>query len=101
MVSQRTQEIGVRMAVGATPARIALQVQRQAGFWVVAGLIGGLAGSLALTRTMRGLLYGISPVDFVSFAAAVAVLVLVATLATYAPSHRAARIDPAAALRSE
>jgi predicted permease len=101
LVSQRTQEIGVRMAVGATPARIALQVQRQAGFWVVAGLIGGLAGSLALTRTMRGLLYGISPVDFVSFAAAVAVLVLVATLATYAPSHRAARIDPAAALRSE
>ena len=89
------------MAVGATPSRIAWQVQGQAGFWIGAGLVGGLAGSLALTRTIRGLLYGISPVDFVSFAVAVAVLVLVAALATYAPSHRAARIDPAVALRSE
>lgn len=101
LVSQRTQEIGVRMAVGATPARIALQVQKQAGLWIGTGLVGGLAGSFALTRTMRGLLFGISPGDPVSFAAAVTVLVGVAALAVYAPSHRAARIDPAVALRSE
>ncbi len=101
LVSKRTQEIGIRMAIGATPVRIALQVQKQAAYWIAAGIAGGLAGSFALTRTMRGLLYGISPGDPASFASAVVVLVLVAAIATLAPSLRAARIDPAAALRSE
>ena len=101
LVSQRTQEIGIRMAVGATPVGIALQVQKQAGLWIGAGIVGGLVGSLALTRTLRGLLYGIEPGDPVSFATAVITLVIVAALAIYAPAHRAARVDPAAALRSE
>jgi predicted lysophospholipase L1 biosynthesis ABC-type transport system permease subunit len=101
LVSQRTQEIGVRMAVGATPGRIALLVQKQAWWWVAGGVAGGIAGAFALTRILRGMLYGISPGDPVSFAAAVIVLVVAAALAAYAPSRRAARIDPAAALRSE
>jgi putative ABC transport system permease protein len=101
LVTQRTREIGVRMAVGARPADIALQIQKQAGVWTGLGLAAGLAGSLALARTVRGLLFEVSPTDPRSLAAAVAVLVAVAALAAWLPARRAARIDPVVALRCE
>lgn len=101
LVAQQTRQIGVRMALGARPRDIALQVQKHAGVWTAAGVAAGLAGSLALARVVRGLLFEVSPVDPLSFSVAVAVLVAVAALAAWLPSHRAARVDPVIALRHE
>ena len=101
LVAQQTRQIGVRMALGARPRDIALQVQKHAGLWTAAGVAAGLAGSLALTKVVRGLLFEVSPADPLSFAVAVAVLVAVAALAAWLPSSRAARVDPAIALRHD
>jgi predicted permease len=101
LVAQQTRQIGVRMALGARPRDIALQVQKHAGLWTAAGIAAGLAGSLTLARVVRGLLFEVSPVDPLSFAVAVTVLVAVARLAAWLPSHRASRVDPVIALRHE
>jgi len=101
LVAQQTRQIGVRMALGARPRDIALQVQKHAGVWTVAGMAAGLGGSLVLTTVVRGLLFEISPADPLSFAVAVAVLVAVAALAAWLPSYRAARVDPVIALRHD
>jgi len=101
LVAQQTRQIGVRMALGARPRDIALQVQKHAGLWTAAGIAAGLAGSLTLARVVRGLLFEVSPVDPLSFAVAVTVLVAVAALAAWLPSHRASRVDPVIALRHE
>jgi len=100
-VARRTREIGVRMAVGARPLDIALQIQKYAGIWTGIGVAAGLASSLALARMIRGLLFGVAPNDPASLLAATLVLVVTAALAAWIPSYRAARIDPAVALRSE
>jgi hypothetical protein len=101
LVAQQTRQIGVRMALGARPRDIALQVQKHAGVWTAAGVTAGLAGSLALTKVVRGLLFEVSPADPLSFALAVAMLVAVAALAAWLPSYRAARVDPVIALRHD
>jgi putative ABC transport system permease protein len=101
LVMQRTREIGVRMAVGAEPRDVVMLIQTHAAVWTGIGIVIGLGCSLALTRTIRGLLYEVSPGDPTSLAIAVAVLAAVSALAAWIPSRRAARVDPIVALRQD
>jgi len=100
-VSQRRREFGVRAALGAARGDLIALVVREGLVVTAVGLVVGLAGAAALTRVMQGLLFGIAPLDAVSFAAAPAMLLPVAALACLVPAYRAARIAPADALRSE
>ena len=101
LVAQQTREIGVRMALGARPRDIGLRVQLRAGAWIAAGVVVGTAGSLALARTVSGLLFEVSPQDPVSLLAPVLALCAAGALAAWLPSRRAARVDPVVALRCE
>jgi predicted permease len=101
LVSQGTREVGIRMALGATPGGILRMVIRQGMIVAIAGVILGIAGAFALTRFMRGLLFGVAPSDPLTFSVIVALLGLVALVASYVPARRAARIDPMVSLRSE
>jgi putative ABC transport system permease protein len=100
-VAQRTREIGVRMALGAEGRNIVALVAKKGGLPVFAGLLLGLASSLALTRSLSNLLYGVSPDDPLTFAAVVLVMFAAASLAMIVPARRASRVDPMIALRSE
>jgi putative ABC transport system permease protein len=100
-VAQRTQEIGVRIALGATPGGILKMVLGQGLLTVAIGLIVGLAGSLLLTRTMRSMLFEISPNDPITIVGIALLLLLIAMLASYIPARRATRVDPMIALRYE
>lgn len=100
-VTRRTAEIGVRMALGATPAAIRTMVVREAFELVAVGSMLGIAGAYGLSRVLRTLLYGVAPTDPLSFAAAVGGLVAVAFLASYLPARRAMTVDPLVALRGE
>jgi predicted permease len=100
-VVQRTQEIGVRMALGATRSGVLWMVVRQASRLSVAGIAMGLVGAFGLTRLVRNMLFGIGPSDTVTFAGAAMVLGAVAIVASLVPALRAARIDPITALRHE
>ena len=100
-VSQRTGELGVRMALGASRVDVLMLVFLQGVRLAGAGLALGVAGALATTRLLAGLLYGIAATDAVSFGAAAGVLVLVAAAATCVPARRAARLDPVEALRAD
>ncbi|HEU4630091.1 MAG TPA: FtsX-like permease family protein, partial [Gemmatimonadaceae bacterium] len=100
-VAQRTREIGVRIALGARPQRVVAQVIRQAAVLAGIGIVLGLAGAVAATRVLRSLLYGVTPLDAPTFAAAAVLLTVTALLAAYAPARRAARVDPVTALRAE
>ena len=101
LVARQTREIGVRMALGACPRDIALRVQWQAAAWIAAGIVLGLAGSLALSGVIRGLLFEISPADPLSLAIPAVTLCAAGGLAAWLPSRRAARVDPVIALRFE
>ncbi|MBV8897099.1 MAG: ABC transporter permease [Acidobacteriaceae bacterium] len=100
-VAQRTQEIGVRMALGAKPKDVIGSVIRRGVGLACAGSIVGLTAALALTRFLSAQLYGVTPTDAFTFAVAPLIVMVVAVLATYIPAHRAAQIDPIIALRCE
>jgi putative ABC transport system permease protein len=98
-VAQRTREIGIRIALGAQRGDVLKMTVKQALKLVVGGLAIGLVLALILTRVMSSLLFGISATDPVTFISIAAVLLAVATLASYIPALRATRIDPMVALR--
>jgi hypothetical protein len=100
-VVQRTREIGIRLAIGATPGDVLRLVVGQGARVAAAGVVIGLAGALVLTRAMRTLLFDVSPLDPLAFVTAALLLLGVATLASYLPARRAARIDPQAAIRAD
>jgi predicted permease len=101
LVSQRTDEIGVRVALGAEPRDIVLGVLGEGGKLGLIGLALGLVGSAALTRLMTSLLFATSPTDFLTYSSAAALLLSLTLLACYIPARRAMRIDPMTALRHE
>lgn len=98
LVNQRTQEIGLRMALGATPWRVLALVLGQASKPVAVGLALGLAGAAFLGKLLSGMLYGIEPVELGTLAALVALLLAAALLAGYLPARRATGVDPSRAL---
>jgi ABC-type antimicrobial peptide transport system permease subunit len=100
-VEQRSQEIGIRMALGAEGADLRKMVIRQGMKLAGLGILIGLAGALALSRLITTLLFGVYPNDPVSFAAIAALLAMVAFLATWLPARRATQVDPLSALRHE
>lgn len=100
-VAQRTREIGIRMALGATSRRIVGQIVARGLKIVAAGIVVGIVLSLALTRMMSGLLFHVAPFDPITFAAVAALLTVVALLACYLPARNAARVDPMACLRAD
>ena len=100
-VERRRGEIGLRLAVGADPGDVLRMVLGQAALLAAAGVALGLVAAFALTRVMRGLLFGVSATDPATFAAVAGVLAMAALLASYLPARRAARLDPAAVLREE
>jgi predicted permease len=100
-VTQRTQEFGIRMALGASPADVVKQVLLEGGRLAALGLGLGLIAALALTRLMASMLYGVKPSDPLSLGVAAALLAIVAFAACYIPARRATRVDPLVALRYE
>jgi predicted permease len=100
-VSRRTREIGVRIAVGARPHDVVTMILEQGMRTILIGLGIGLAGSLALTRMMGSMLFGVTAADPLTFAAVVLLLTGTALLACYIPARRAAKVDPMIALRYE
>jgi putative ABC transport system permease protein len=100
-VTQRTQEMGIRIALGAERARLIRMIVRQGLGVAGIGVVIGVAAALALTRALAGLLYGVAANDPLTFAAMPLFVILIAALACYIPARRAAALDPLAALRYE
>ena len=100
-VAQRTAEIGVRVALGASYGRVIRMVLSQGLGLIVFGLVVGILGAAIVARYLSGMLYGLTALDAATYVAAAVTLALVATLASYVPARRAANVDPLTALRSE
>jgi ABC-type antimicrobial peptide transport system permease subunit len=100
-VERRTREIGIRMALGARPAEMVRAIVGQGLKLTLIGLSFGFAGAFAVTRLLATLLFGVTPVDPVTFVGVGVVLAIVALVASYVPARRATRIQPTIALRSE
>jgi ABC-type antimicrobial peptide transport system permease subunit len=101
LVTQRTRDIGVRIALGATPSDVSRQVVREAGRWIAAGAILGCGLAWAATRVIEAQLYGVGSRDPISWIAALGVLCAALLLAVLRPAARAARVDPMEALRAD
>jgi predicted permease len=100
-VSRRTREIGVRIAVGATYGNVVAMILGQGMRTILIGIVVGLIGSIALTRTLQSLLFGVTATDPLTFVGVIALLVAAALLACYIPARRATKVDPVVALRYE
>jgi predicted lysophospholipase L1 biosynthesis ABC-type transport system permease subunit len=100
-VSQRRREIGVRVALGASPRSVLRLIVMQGMLLAVSGVVLGVIGASVLTRSMESVLFGIEPADPLTFAEVVAVLLAAAALASWLPARRALAIDPVTALRLE
>ena len=100
-VSERTRELGVRMALGSTPRDVMWLVMRGGARLGVTGLVIGLLGSVVVARLMAALLYGMSPADPLTFALVPVLLAVIVLVATYIPARRAVKLDPVVALRNE
>jgi ABC-type antimicrobial peptide transport system permease subunit len=100
-VSQRTREIGIRVALGAQHGQLAAMFVRHGLLLTAAGVACGLGAAIALTRLMSSLLFEVSPVDPFTYGAVAVGLVAAAALASYLPSRQAAAVDPVEALRAE
>jgi ABC-type antimicrobial peptide transport system permease subunit len=100
-VSARTNEIGIRMSLGADSGRVQRMVLMEGGVLLAVGLLLGVVGSLLATRLMQGLLFGVAPNDPVTIAGVAAVMLAVGIGACWLPALRAARIDPAIAIRRQ
>ena len=98
-VTQRTHEIGVRMALGAQIVDVLKLVLKRAMLLAIVGIVIGTAGAVAVTRYMTTLLFGVKPIDVVTFVVVAGVLALVVLVACLVPARRAAKIDPLEALR--
>ncbi len=101
LVAQGTRELGIRLALGASPANLRALVVRQGMAVALVGVALGLAGAFALTRFMRALLFGVRETDPLTFAAIGTMLALIALVASYVPARRASRVDPIVSLRTE
>jgi putative ABC transport system permease protein len=100
-VSQRTQEIGIRMALGGKPSQVLGLILGYGLRLAVVGTVVGVGGAFAISRLLRSLLFGVTPTDAATYALAPMVLIAMALLASYIPAARATRIDPVVALRYE
>ena len=100
-VASRTNEIGIRLALGAQPRQVLAMVLREATWLSLAGIAAGLAGALVLAQAVKSMLYGLQPADPVSLASGAAILITVGLAASWLPARRAARIQPVEALRHE
>jgi ABC-type antimicrobial peptide transport system permease subunit len=100
-VSQRTREIGVRMALGAQPGSVYLLIMKEAGGLIAVGIIVGLACSMAVTTFIRNLLFGVQLWDAPTLIAVAVTLAVSAMVASYLPARRAASVNPVEALRAE
>jgi ABC-type antimicrobial peptide transport system permease subunit len=100
-VAQRTNEIGIRLALGAARTQIRTMVMREAGWLAIAGVISGIGVSAFLIRLVKSMLYGLRPSDPISFGASVLFLIGMALIAGWIPATRASGVDPMEALRRE
>ena len=99
-VARRTQEIGIRMALGATAAKVQLEIIQRTLRFVLLGIVLGMAASFVVARWIASLLFGTEPTDPATFAGTILLLACIALVAGYIPARRASRIDPLIALRS-
>ena len=100
-VRERTREIGLRMAVGAAPSEVLWMVLRKGFLIATIGIVIGSVAAMGLTRFLESLLYGVAPLDGLTFAFVAVVMMVAAFLASYLPARSATRVDPMAALRHE
>jgi putative ABC transport system permease protein len=101
LVTRRTREIGIRMAIGARPEQVRRQILRESLALAATAVAAGVAGAWGLTRYLTAMLYGVTPLDGVTFSAAALLLVAVAMAASLLPARKASRVDPVVALREE
>src|SRR5262249_8850129 len=100
-VAQRTFEIGIRIAMGASPARVTSLMLRYGLLPAIAGMAVGWSGALAISRFFSAMLFGVRPVDLPTWIAVSGCMLAVACMASYLPARRACRVDPVTALREE
>ena len=100
-VSQRTREIGIRMALGAQRSQVVSLVVGQCAMLTMSGILAGLAGAALLSRYLEGMLFGITPLDAATFTCVSVLFISIAMFAAFVPARRAALLDPLIALRTE